>query len=73
MPIVTDSLGRVTKYNYDKLGRVVSIVNPLGKSTSNRYGNNGLLTSYTTYGGTSVTYTYDEQADVTLFDTAFSD
>ena len=56
---MTDANGHTTNYDYDPLNRPVSVIDPLGYTTSNTYDAVGNTISLTDANGKTTTYSYD--------------
>ena len=58
---VTDSVGRVTTYNYDETGELLLNVTSVEGTTNYTYDDNFALTSITDQNGTQATFEYDNR------------
>ncbi len=59
LTVITDANGNATKYEYDKLGRLIKETDPLGNAISYSYDSKGNLTSKTDANGSTTSYSYD--------------
>jgi len=72
MTLMTDAVGVVTKYQYDNIGRVITVTNAFGgganfeAKTSYTYDNNGNKLTEKDARGNIITYTYDFANRVTV-------
>ena len=51
--------GGVTRFSYDRVGRVVSVTDPCARTAGYEYNNRGLRTKLIYPDGSNVTYEYD--------------
>ncbi|NIM96034.1 MAG: hypothetical protein GTO18_20225 [Anaerolineales bacterium] len=58
--MVTDTMGRTTRYEYDDANRLVRTIDPAGYITTNTYNEAGILIATADALGRTTTYTYDE-------------
>ncbi|MHB8507353.1 MAG: RHS repeat-associated core domain-containing protein [Candidatus Dormibacteria bacterium] len=63
---LTDALGNITVYDYDKMGRVVKITDPLAGTQVFTYDDASNLLSKVDQGGNTTSNTYDADGDKTV-------
>lgn len=66
---VTDTVGRVTTFNYNAAGLISEIIDPLARHATYQYDASSNLVSYTDMVGNVILYTYDAVSYMTSFTT----